>query len=172
MIEDLSRLDPIDTSRGLSSRLYNRYDANYTMETEFHSSGSLNTGPTGTGGSSGNGMSKRRHSLVSNSSRTSRQPHYSASSTVTVPPMVEKQPGITEQVKINFVNFLSGKIVLCDKCTVDTLMMLNNCVITIFLVSQFLKRCANFLYNFVCYNLSQFFYYSQHPKSKKFGFRT
>ena len=98
LIEDLSRLDPLDKSRGLNARIYNRYDANYTMETEFHSSGSINTGPTGTGGSSGNGMSKRRLSLVSNSSRTSHQPHYSASSTVTVPPIAEKQPGITEQV--------------------------------------------------------------------------
>jgi hypothetical protein len=100
LIEDLSRLDPLETPLGRSVRAYNRYDANYTMETEFHSSGSLTGGgggPGGPGGSSGNGMSsKRRLSVVSNSSRSSRQPFTTAA---TVPSIIEKQPGITEQVK-------------------------------------------------------------------------
>jgi hypothetical protein len=100
LIEDLSRLDPLETPLGRSVRAYNRYDANYTMETEFNSSGSLTGGgggPGGPGGSSGNGMSsKRRLSVVSNSSRSSRQPFTTAT---TVPSIIEKQPGITEQVK-------------------------------------------------------------------------
>ena len=103
LIEDLSRLDPVtEGSRSRAVRLFNRFDPNYTMETEFHSSGSITGGGNrsgGQGGASGNGKSKRRASIVSNASRSSRQPFTTAATTTTVPPpVVEKQPGITEQV--------------------------------------------------------------------------
>ena len=103
LIEDLSRLDPKDGSMGggRSVRNFNRHDPSYTMETEFHSSGSIagsGVRPGSHGANSGNGRSKRRTSLVSNTSQRSKQPHY-ATSSATVPPMLEKQPGITEQVK-------------------------------------------------------------------------
>ena len=112
LIEDLSRLDPSESSRSRSVRAFNRFDPNYTMETEFHSSGSITGAGNrsgGHGGSSGNGKSKRRTSIVSNASKTSRQVFTTA--TTTVPPIVEKQPGITEQVK--YQN-MKHKITFCQ----------------------------------------------------------
>jgi len=99
LIEDLSRLDPKDGSKGRTLRGLNRHDPSYTMETEFHSSGSIAGGGVRPGGGphSGNGKSKRRTSLGSNASQRSKQPAFAAPSTA-VPPIMEKQPGITEQV--------------------------------------------------------------------------
>ena len=106
LIEDLSRLDPKEGSKGRSAvRAFNRHDPSYTMETEFHSSGSIagsGVRPGSHGANSGNGRSKRRTSLVSNSSQRSRQPPY-ATASATVPPIIEKQPGITEQVNPFFL---------------------------------------------------------------------
>ena len=109
-IEDLSRLEPNENSRGRSLRSYNRHEPSYTMETEFHSSGSIAGGGVKPGaGNSGNGRSKRRPSIVSNASKT---PHFQTpSAATTIPPILEKQPGITEQVKASFRDLFEA----CDR---------------------------------------------------------
>lgn len=96
LIEDLSRLDPPDNPT--QRRTFARHDTGFTVETEFQSGGG-GSASMGKGSASGVLGSLRKTSLVSNNSKSSKQQQQQQPPTTIVPTIVEKQPGITEQVR-------------------------------------------------------------------------
>lgn len=105
LIEDLSRLDPTD--HPTQRRVFTSHDTGFTVETEFQTGGPINGGGRSASiakGTAGGVLGPlRKTSLVSNNSRSSKQHQQQQQQSLppasVVPSLVEKQPGITEQVR-------------------------------------------------------------------------